>query len=94
MAVVGEPVLPNVTNPKEGIEYANNRIKLLEEMSKAAREKGDLATSSRCEGHIVKWAQILQFFIRQDWQMGGSSTDASKGISRYSERQRRKKRFQ
>ena len=94
MALAGEDDSPNVTTPKEGIEYANKRIKKLEKMSEEAQKNGDLASASRCEGHIVKWSSILQFYIRQDYQMSGGGGDASKGISEsISKRNAKKQRF-
>ena len=93
-----------IQTPKEGIAYANDRIKGLELIVKEARKQVEnsttareaiiaLGTASRCEGHIVKWMEILQNYIRMDYQTGGLQTDASRGISKYSERQRRKQRF-
>jgi hypothetical protein len=72
------------------IEQAKKQV----ENSETSREAIiALGTASRAEGHLVKWMEILQNYIRMDYQTGGLQTDASKGVSHYSERQRRKQRF-
>ena len=83
----------NITNPKEGIEYCNKQLRICEELEQKCLDKGDIATAAKYGGWKVKWAELLQHYLRQDWQMGGLSSDASKGISYHSERTRRKQRF-
>lgn len=74
--------ITKITNPDEGIEYCNQKIRLLEEMTKEARAQGDVATASRCQGHIVKLLQILQYFIHQNYQQGNTKQDISTELSR------------
>ncbi len=94
MAVDGEaPSFEPIEDARAGIAFANKKIALLEEMSAEARKQGDLKTSAKCEGFIYEWTELLQQYLRMNWQQGGQSTDASKGVSKYSERQRRKQRF-
>ena len=71
----------DIDTPAKAIEFCNKKIRRLEEMSETARLGGDIVTASRCEGHIVKWADILQHYIRQNWQESGGPLDVSKALS-------------
>ena len=78
----------DIDTPEKAIEFINKKIRRLEEMSETARLRDDLATASRCEGHIVKWADILQHFIRQNWQQSGGPVDVSKELSKTNKKSR------
>ncbi len=77
-----------INDPKKAIEFINRKIARLSEMSETAKLNDDIATASRCEGHIVKYMDILQHFIRQDWQQSGGPEDASKAISQRGKKSR------
>lgn len=83
----------DIDTPEKAIAYLNARIRKLEEIGETAKmdaEKPDLtarerqmalATASRCQGHIIKLMDILQHYMRQDWQQGGGPEDISKALS-------------
>ena len=83
MVVVGD-----IEDAKAGIEYCNARIRKLEEMVVEAKAKDDIVVASRLEGHLVKWMELLQNYVRMDWQQGGQSTDASTALSKSQKKSR------
>jgi hypothetical protein len=71
----------DIDDPKKGVAYCNQRIRKLEEMAETARLSGDMALAAKCEGHIVAWAELLQHWVRMDYQTGGQNEDISKALS-------------
>ena len=77
-----------IDDAKKGIAYCNDRIRKLEEAVVEAKSKDDIVVASRLEGHIVKWMELLQNYVRMDWQQGGQSTDASTALSKTQKKSR------
>lgn len=78
----------DIDDPKKGVAYCNQRIRKLEEMAETARLAGDNQLAAKCEGHIVAWAELLQHWVRMDFQQGGGPSDISKELSKTGKKSR------
>jgi hypothetical protein len=78
----------DITDPVEGMAHANAKIRELESLIEQAKLNGDIANAIRGSGHLVKWEQILQYWIHQAFQMGKTTEDVTQGIKKAKEKKR------
>lgn len=72
----------DVDDPIKGVAYVNKHMRRCEEGAEKAITEGDLVTQAKFEGHLVKWTELLTYYLRQVHQQGKGTEDISKSAKK------------
>ena len=81
-------MVDDVDDPVKLVSYANRKIRQYEERGETARLAGDLATASKYDFYLTKWADILQHALHEVHQEGRNVEDLGKNVRARSKRVR------
>lgn len=69
-----------IDSPLKGVSFCNKWMRRCEEGWEKAKEEGDLLTQAKFAGHLVKWTELLQYYLRQAFQQGDTKKDLAEHI--------------
>ena len=71
----------DIDTPLKGVSYCNKHMRKCEEGAEKAMLAGDLQIQAKFEGHLVKWTELLQYYLRQAYQQGDTKEELAKKVA-------------